>query len=83
MRDFILCLCIAFTSACTLVSPIASNYSKLGIQRVDKYITKLKNICYHRLPKYASNIGCKLQKTNKKQNLLIWLGVGALDCEMI
>ena len=34
----------------------------LDMQRVYMYITKVKNMLDHRLPKQAWNIGCKLQK---------------------
>ena len=41
----------------------------LAIQRVYRYITKVKNMPSHRLPYLAWNVGCKLQKTHKSKIL--------------
>mgnify|MGYP007117667510 CR=1 FL=1 len=39
----------------------------LAMQKVYKYITKVKNIPNRRLPKWVWNIGCRVQKTDKEQ----------------
>ena len=39
----------------------------LTMQRVYKYITKVKNMPDHRLPKQAWSIGCKVQETNSSK----------------
>ena len=41
----------------------------LALQRVYKYITKVKNMPNHRLPHLAWNVGCKLQKNHKSKIL--------------
>ena len=42
----------------------------LTMQRKYKYITKVKNMFDHGLPKQAWNIGCKVHKNKKDQTLL-------------
>ena len=54
----------------------------LAMQRVYKYITKVKNMLDHRLPKQAWNIGCKVQKTNKRK-ILSSHEVLNIVCEMV
>ena len=39
----------------------------LPMQRVYNYITEVKNMPDHKLPKKAWNVGCKVRKTNKIQ----------------
>ena len=39
------------------------------MQTVYKYITKVKNMLDHRLPKQAWILGCNIQKTNKSKML--------------
>ena len=41
----------------------------LAMQIVHKYITKVKNMPNHRLPKQKWTIGCKVQKTNNSKIL--------------
>ena len=45
----------------TCVQPIGL----LALQRIYKYITKVKNMSNHRLPRLAWNVRCKVQKKSK------------------
>ena len=45
---------------------IAQPIEALAMQRVYKYITKVKDMPHHRQPKQSWNMGCEVQKTKSK-----------------